>query len=115
MSPQTNTTAGYKHLMRVRLGQHGPAGRLLHCEKKDKSGWYWKVKLDSGEWVWPADLHVDGTGPLVSHCRDCGLPFIHERAGEPSAATATRTRTAPRSAHRNPRTTRARGHAGQHD
>jgi hypothetical protein len=82
MSPQTNTTAGYKHLMRVRLGRHGPAGRLLHCEKKDKSGWYWKVKLDSGEWVWPADLHVDGTGPLVSHCRDCGLPFIHERAGE---------------------------------
>jgi hypothetical protein len=72
------------HPRRIRLPS--PAARaprreradrpLLHCEKKDKSGWYWKVKLDSGEWVWPADLHVDGQGALVQHCRECRLPFL---------------------------------------
>jgi hypothetical protein len=58
----TRDESGFRHRLRVRLGANGPLGRLLHIEKKDKSGWYWKVKLDSGEWVWPADLHVDGTG-----------------------------------------------------
>jgi hypothetical protein len=75
MSGQRDTN-GYRHGMRVRLGSHGPTGKLLHCEKKDKSGWYWKVKLDSGEWVWPADLHIDGKGALVQHCRECRLPFL---------------------------------------
>lgn len=43
MSGQRDTN-GYRHGMRVRLGSHGPTGKLLHCEKKDKSGW--KVKID---------------------------------------------------------------------
>lgn len=68
--------SGYRHLMRVRLGQHGAKGRLFHCEKKDKSGWYWRVKLDDGTWTWPADLHIDGPGELVARCQDCGLPFL---------------------------------------
>jgi hypothetical protein len=72
----TRDESGFRHRLRVRLGPTGPTGRLLHIEKKDKSGWYWKVKLDSGEWVWPADLHVDGQGQLVQHCRECRLPFL---------------------------------------
>jgi hypothetical protein len=72
----TRDESGFRHRLRVRLGANGPLGRLLKCEKKDKSGWYWKVKLDSGEWVWPADLHVDGQGALVQHCRECRLPFL---------------------------------------
>jgi hypothetical protein len=75
MSGQRDTN-GYRHGMRVRLGSHGPTGKLLHCEKKDKSGWYWKVKLDSGEWVWPGDLYIDGKGDIVARCQDCGLLFI---------------------------------------
>jgi hypothetical protein len=75
--------SGYRHMMRVRLGQHGATGSLRHCEKKDKSGWYWRVKLDGGQFTWPADIHIDGKGDLVSRCRDCGLPFITATVGEP--------------------------------
>lgn len=68
--------SGFRHLMRVRLGVNGAPGRLLHCEKKDKSGWYWKVKLDTGEWVWPEGLVIDGPGDLLATCQDCRLPFL---------------------------------------
>jgi hypothetical protein len=71
--------SGFKHLLRVRIGANGPTGRLLHIEKKDKSGWYWKVKLDSGEWVWPADLVQDGPGDCVGRCQDCGMRFLSQQ------------------------------------
>jgi hypothetical protein len=82
MTNQRNES-GYKHLMRVRLGQHGAKGSLRRCEKKDGSGIYWRIKIDGGEWAWPDGMVIDGPGELLSNCRDCGLPFIHERAGEP--------------------------------
>jgi hypothetical protein len=76
-------TTGYRRNMRVRIGQHGPTGYLRECPYKAKPGTYWKIKLDSGEWAWPDAMVLDGPGELLSNCRDCGLPFIHERAGEP--------------------------------
>src|SRR5690242_104845 len=79
---RTNESA-FRPNMRVRLGPNGPAGYLRHCEKKDRSGWYWKVKLLTGEWAWPADIHIDGPGDRVSTCRDCGLPFLSVNHGEP--------------------------------
>lgn len=109
MSGQRDTN-GYAHLLRVRIGANGPTGRLMRCEKKDRTGHYWKVKLDTGEWVWPADLHVDGNGPLVSTCRECRLPFLgngiegfcyrcdeelfgtQQRASEPPDRTAAQRR-----------------------
>lgn len=76
--------SGYRHLMRVRLGQHGATGRLMKCTSKRTGETYWKVKLDAdGTWTYPEDLIVDGRGDHVSHCRDCGLPFITATVGEP--------------------------------
>lgn len=76
MSPERLDESAFRRLMRVRLGKNGPRGRLMHCEKKDRSGWYWKVKLETGEWAWPADIHIDGPGELVARCQECRLPFL---------------------------------------
>lgn len=75
--------SGYRHMMRVRLGANGARGVLYHCTKRDQSGKFWRVKLADNTWVWPADIHIDGQGDHVSHCRDCGLPFITATVGEP--------------------------------
>lgn len=67
---------GYRHLLRVRIGVHGPKGRLTKCARKDGTGFYWKVRLDSGEWVWPADLVIDGPGDGVARCAECEMRFM---------------------------------------
>jgi hypothetical protein len=82
MSGQRDTN-GYRHLMRVRLGQHGATGRLMKCTSRTGET-FWRVKLNADRgWTYPADIHIDGQGDLVSHCRDCGLPFITATVGEP--------------------------------
>jgi hypothetical protein len=68
--------SSYRHYMRVRMGATGPKGRLLKCKKRDGSGYFWKVKLDSGEWVWPDGLVLDGPGDRVATCGDCGIAFM---------------------------------------
>jgi hypothetical protein len=73
------------------------------------------VKLDGGQFTWPADIHIDGKGDLVSRCRDCGLPFITATVGEPLCPTATNPRTARSSARRNPPTITGWRHAGRLD
>ena len=107
MSGARLDTSAFRHYLRVRLGVTGPKGRLLRCEKRD-GGSYWKVKLDSGEWVWPDGLIVDGPGDRVGTCGDCGLSFMStgalalcpicdeaafgtaSRATEPAASTRVR-------------------------
>jgi len=77
MRTARDDAAHYRHRTRVRVGGlTGPKGRLLKCERRDGSGTYWKVKLDSGEWVWPRDLVIDGPGDRIAQCGDCELPFI---------------------------------------
>lgn len=81
----TRAPAGYRHLLRVRLGgPTGPAGKLLECESRTTGRHFWKVRLDNGEWEWPerrGGVVVDGPGDAVNpECRECGLPFIY-RAG----------------------------------
>jgi hypothetical protein len=68
--------SGYKHLMRVRLGAHGAKGRLMRCTSKRTGKPFWKVKLDTGEWVWPEDLVQDGIGDCLTRCGDCGMRFL---------------------------------------
>lgn len=68
--------SSFRHLLRVRLGVNGPRGRLFHCEKRDRSGYYWKVKLETGEWVWPHGLVIDGVGDRIVTCAECESPFI---------------------------------------
>jgi hypothetical protein len=75
MSRDTDVSA-FRHLMRVRLGVKGPKGQLLRCSKREGGGTYWKVKLDSGEWVWPDGIIIDGPGDRVGTCAECGLPFM---------------------------------------
>lgn len=81
MSPRRElNTAAFQHYMRVRIGgAGGPLGRLMRCEKKDGSGHYWKVRLDTGEWVWPDAMVLDGPGHYVGHCAECELPMLMEQ------------------------------------
>lgn len=71
----TRDDSGFRHRLRVRIGGiDGPKGRLYHCD--GRQGKFWKVRLDTGEWVWPDRLVVDGPGDHYNHaCLDCRLPF----------------------------------------
>jgi hypothetical protein len=77
MSPRRGPDpSAFRHYLRVRIGIDGPKGRLLHCDKRHGSGKFWKVKLDSGAWVLPEGLILDGPGDRVATCRQCGLSFV---------------------------------------
>ena len=73
---QRRDESGFRHGLRVRIGATGPKGKLLHCEKRDGSGKYWKVRLDNGEWIWPDGIVIDGPGEHVERCQECRLPFM---------------------------------------
>jgi len=78
MSPRD--PSGYRHGLHIRLGSAiGPKGVLLRCEKRDGSGTYWRIRMHSGEWIWPdrRTMIVDGPGEVVNpSCGSCGLPFV---------------------------------------
>lgn len=76
MTTRDRDESAYRHYTRVRIGITGPQGRLMRCAKKDGSGHYWKVRLDTGEWMWPADLILDGPGDRVAACAECGMRFM---------------------------------------
>jgi DNA-directed RNA polymerase subunit RPC12/RpoP len=63
------------HGYRVTLGHGGPAGVLNHCLSKTTLRRYWKVKLDSGAWVWPDDVVAESEGPCVARCVECELEY----------------------------------------
>lgn len=72
------TPAAFRHGLRVRIARlDGPKGVLLRCERKTDGGIYWRVRLQSGAWVFPDDLIVDGRGDRVGVCGDCGLRFVN--------------------------------------
>lgn len=75
---------GFRHRLHVRLDTAGgPRGRLLRCKRKDGTGYYWRILLDSGAWEWPNAhrLIVDGPGDVVNpFCGSCRLAFM-VRAG----------------------------------
>jgi hypothetical protein len=74
---------GFAHGLRVRLGTPtGPRGVLYQCESKRTGGTYWKVRLESGEWVWPDHVLVDGPGDTIATCQSCRLDFITTIGGE---------------------------------
>jgi hypothetical protein len=82
--PKVDESA-FRHYMRVRMGATGPTGRLLRCARRNGGGHYWKVHLDSGEWVWPDGLVIDGPGDRVAVCAECELPFM-TKGDEPLCA-----------------------------
>jgi len=77
----TRNETGFRHNLRVRIGAaNGPTGRLLRCHKRDSGDAYWRVRLTSGEWVWPDRIIVDGIGDvLIDACTECQLPFIGQK------------------------------------
>jgi hypothetical protein len=48
----------------------------MQCTSKRTGKEFWKVKLDTGEWVWPEDLVQDGIGDCLTRCGDCGMRFL---------------------------------------
>jgi uncharacterized Zn finger protein (UPF0148 family) len=69
----------FTHGQRVRVsGFTGPRGVMMHCKRT-----YWKVKLQSGEWVYPNDVVADTDGPFEYRCQECGIPFRTKSQGEP--------------------------------
>jgi hypothetical protein len=77
MSATRRLEGSYKHLMRVRMGPSLAPGVLLLCETRSGDT-YWKVRLDTGAWVAPVGLIVDGPGTTVAPCASCELPFLRE-------------------------------------
>jgi hypothetical protein len=70
------------HRYRVTIDHGGPAGVLLRCVSERTRGVYWKVKLDSGEWVWPDRVVAESTGPCIARCVECELDY---RGDSPAA------------------------------
>jgi hypothetical protein len=70
--------------MRVRMFRpDGPIGVLLHCQGRSGAPWYWRVRLQNGDWLDPTDgtLIVDRVKPrdgdgLIAACDHCRLPFM---------------------------------------
>lgn len=73
---------GLRHYNRVTLD--GRPGRFMRCERKDGSGFYYKIRLDSGAWVWPdsGELVLEGPGANVGTCEQCGLRFKSDQVGD---------------------------------
>jgi hypothetical protein len=70
--------AGFVHGLRVRVGND--KGVLLRCEPRAGDP-YWRIRLQTGEWLQPRDFIVDGPGDEVDDCAQCGLPCYH-RVGD---------------------------------
>jgi hypothetical protein len=94
--------SGFRHGLRVRVGAR--KGVLLHCQGRTGDGYYWKIRLQSGLWVWPDDFAVDGPGTVLGDsCAQCGLPYYHRGeelicmpCGEASFGPASRVDAEPR-------------------
>jgi len=111
---------GFRHNLPVRIGSPtGPKGRLLQCN--GRTGQYWKVKLDSGDWVWPDDIIVDDGGDRIEICLDCRLRFLGKpgelicrRCQETTFGTADERRTAVDDARYRPRSRGTYRRRGSH-
>jgi hypothetical protein len=80
---RTTDDPRFRHGLRVRVGgATGAKGMLLRCERRDGTGHYWKVRLQSGAWVWPDGLILDGVGDQVAVCEQCGLRFMTTKVGD---------------------------------
>ena len=68
------------------VGANRAPGRLMRCESKNPGGGeYWKVLMDSGEWLWPDGIILDtsaGPGAGVAVCEVCGARFTTQQRGD---------------------------------
>lgn len=73
----------FGHRDRVLVGANRAPGRLMRCEsKKPGGGEYWKVLLDSGEWVWPDRIVLAGEGDRVGICEMGEGRFMTNERGD---------------------------------
>lgn len=73
----------FVHRSKVLVGANRAPGRLMRCEsKKPPHGEYWKVLLDSGEWLWPDNLILATPGANVAVCEMGGGRFLTDEHGD---------------------------------
>lgn len=71
------------HRSKVLVGANRHPGRLMRCESKQPGGReYWKVLLDSGEWVWPDGLILATPGANVATCEAGAGRFMTDEHGD---------------------------------
>jgi hypothetical protein len=54
----------------------GVQGIVFRC--RGQRGPYFKVKLSTGEWVWPDQVIAESSGPYLRTCGECGIEFRSE-------------------------------------
>jgi hypothetical protein len=72
----------FTHYARVLVGANRAPGRLMRCQSKRTGGEYWKVRLDSGEWLWPDNIILATPGERVATCELGGGRFLTDETGE---------------------------------
>ena len=73
----------FLHRDRVLVGANRRPGRLMRCEsKKAGGGEYWKVLLETGEWLWPDNLLLATKGARVAVCEIGGGRFLTDEEGD---------------------------------
>ena len=80
-----------------RVKNNDRPGVILRCRRKDGSGYYFKVKLDSGEWEWPRRIEAETPGGRHElRCEECRIPFrSNDRNDQFCPACETRLHTLP--------------------
>jgi hypothetical protein len=73
----------FSHRSRVLVGANRAPGRLMRCESKQPGkGEYWKVLLDSGEWIWPDNIVLATPGERVGVCEMGEGRFMTDQQGD---------------------------------
>lgn len=72
----------FGHRAKVLVGANRRPGRIMRCESKKTGGEYWKVLLDSGEWVWPENVILATPGATVATCEMGGGRFMTDEQGD---------------------------------
>ena len=62
------------HGDRVSIGVGGAAGTVIR-RPRTGGGHYFKVRLDSGEWVWPDRAVALSSGAHERRCAECEIAF----------------------------------------
>lgn len=67
---------------RVQTRLSGRRGEIIRCVKKDRTGFYFRVKFDDGAWDWPNDVIAESSGLYQLFCRECSIEFRSDNIRE---------------------------------
>jgi hypothetical protein len=76
---------------RVQRRLSGLTGTVLRCLKKDRSGYYFRVRFDDGTWDWVDDtLIAASAGAYDCRCAECEIAFRSNNIREPLCPNCAR-------------------------